>query len=193
MLPAASAPDAATPTLIAAAQTPTAPGSSLVYGCGNAGHGRDVKDGTGAPEAVSVIEDVAGTLGLAAHAVLDGAGRAVSLCLPIDTEAHVAADGRLYLIDLARLLPPVPPPAGDRANSYLYRHFRPEFLRRHHLSLSSDAFSSFAASDEPNDAGGLARAQLRALLTTHTAPPECSARGVRAAAARGCSRGGRCA
>jgi hypothetical protein len=128
-------------------------GSSLVYGCNNAGHGRDVKDGRDAPEAVGVIEQLASALGLAAHTVLDGAGRAVSLCLPIDTEAHVGADGRLYLIDLARLMPPVPPPAADRANSFLYRHFRPELLRGHRLSLSSDAFSGFAAAREPDEAG----------------------------------------
>ncbi len=39
-------------------------------------------------------------------------------------------------------------------NSYLYRHFRPEFLQLYEkLSLSPDAFSFFAASTEPEAAG----------------------------------------
>jgi hypothetical protein len=180
--PTAPAPDAAQATGApkpstppAAAETPApAPAGSLVYGCNNAGHGRDVKDGSANPETTSVIEELAGALGLAAHTVLDGAGKLVTLYLPIDTEAHLGADGRLYLIDLARLLPPVPPPAADRTNSYLYRHFRPEFLRRHQLSLSSDAFSGFAASREPDDAGRCLRAHLS---TCRADPPvQCAQR-----------------
>lgn len=44
-----------------------------------------------------------------------------------DVEGHKSnKDGRFYLIDLARLLPPVPP----RSNSsdHLYKQFRPEFM-----------------------------------------------------------------
>ncbi len=51
--------------------------------------------------------------------------------------------GRLYLIDLARLFPPVP----SKGNAeYLYNHFRPELLmaRDFEFRLSSDAFSPFA-------------------------------------------------
>ncbi len=119
---------------------------SLVYGCDNAGHGRDIESGQRCPSVVPLIRGLASTLGLAEHAVADGAGREVLLCLPIDTEVHVGSDDRVYLIDLARLMPPVPPPPGDRTNSYLYRHLRPEFLRRYaNLQLSSDAFSFFAA------------------------------------------------
>jgi hypothetical protein len=82
-------------------------------------------------------------LGLAEHRVGDGK---CALWLPIDTEVHVGSDNRMYLIDLARLMPPVPPPAPDTLNSYLYCHFRPEFLQRHpEFKLSSDTFSKFAA------------------------------------------------
>lgn len=90
------------------------------------------------------IEQLARSLGLAEHVVVGGA----RLWLPIDTEVHLASDGRLYVIDLARLMPPMPP--GDGVE-YLYRHFRPELLaspgfRRAFKQrlLSSDALSGFA-------------------------------------------------
>ncbi len=110
-----------------------------------------IQDGRRCPPAVPIIRDLACTLGLAQHPVADGACR---LWLPIDTEVHVGDDSRLYLIDLARLMPPVPPPPGDAQNSYLYCHFRPEFLLRHpKFVLSSDAFSSFAADRDAEAAG----------------------------------------
>jgi hypothetical protein len=138
--------------VIATAKAPLDGSRSLVYGSDNAGHDdRVIQDGRRCPPAVPIIRNLARTLGLAQHPVADGA---CHLWLPIDTEVHVGGDNRLYLIDLARLMPPVPPPTADTRNSYLYCHFRPEFLLRHpEFSLSSDAFSAFAADRDAEAAG----------------------------------------
>ena len=93
-------------------------------------------------------------LGLSEHAVLGGRGQGVlRQWFAMDSEVHLGADNRLYLVDLARLAPPAPPPAGDRGNRYLYDHLRPELLvstdfraqcQGGRAGLSSDAFSPFA-------------------------------------------------
>lgn len=44
-----------------------------------------------------------------------------------DVEGHVGRDGRCYLVDLARLLPPTPP--RPKTTDHLVFLFRPEFLR----------------------------------------------------------------
>ena len=130
--------------VIATAKAPLRGSESLIYGSDNAGHkDRVVHDGRRCPAAVPIIRRLASTLGLAEHPVLDGY---CTLSLPIDAEVHLGDDGRLYLIDLARLDPPVPPPASDAKNSWLFQHFRPELLLRHRqLALSSDVFSPFAS------------------------------------------------
>jgi hypothetical protein len=141
--------------VIATARAPIS-GDTLVYGSSNAGHARTIALGDRCAPALPAVRDLAQRLGLAEHGVTDGAGREVQLWLPVDTEVHLGSDGRLYVVDLARLMPPVPPPPADedRGNSYLFRHFRPEFLRRHpELALSSDAFSRFAATAAPDEAG----------------------------------------
>jgi hypothetical protein len=90
------------------------------------------------------------SIGLGPHAVLDGSGRSVTLWLPIDAEVHRGRDGHLYVIDLARLMPPVPP---SEESAHMYRHFRPEFVAAQRLRLSSDAFSKFAGTREPHTFG----------------------------------------
>ncbi len=149
--------------VIASARAPV-DRNSLVYGCDNAGNpARVVEDGSRLDAVVPIVRDLATSLGLAEHSVTSRGRRAVKLCLPIDTEVHVGSDDRIYVIDLARLMPPVPPPEADRTASYLHRHFRPEFMRRYpHLRLSSDAFSPFAASHSSEaDGEGTFRAHAR--------------------------------
>lgn len=150
--------------VIATARAPLSGAASLIYGSDNAGHAdRVVQDGARCAPAVPIIRGLARSLGLAEHAVIGGA----VLSLPIDAEVHLGGDGRLYLIDLARLMPPVPPPPADTANSYLYRHFRPEFLLRHpQLALSSDAFSFFAASPADEASGTLPCSAAERRLTS---------------------------
>ncbi len=57
---------------------------------------------------------------------------------PGDIEGHLGQDGRFYLVDFARYMPPEPP---TEKGSILYRLVRPELVRRFGKSLSPDAFS----------------------------------------------------
>jgi len=63
---------------------------------------------------------------------------------PADLEIHEGFDGRYYVIDCARLLPPTfsTPP------QHLFQMFRIEFLRTHETPLCSDALSKFARSSD---------------------------------------------
>lgn len=61
------------------------------------------------------------------------------LIMPGDIEGHLSEeDGRLYVIDAARMFPPSAPSAGRRVS--LYNLLRPEFVRQNPAPLSSDAF-----------------------------------------------------
>ena len=63
-----------------------------------------------------------------------------------DIEGHYGTDGRFYLLDLARALPPEKPVAGLRAG-HLYRLLRGEFVRSFHAPLCPDAYSGFVIND----------------------------------------------
>ncbi|KAL7711905.1 Clu domain-containing protein [Entamoeba marina] len=70
---------------------------------------------------------------------------------PVDIEVHKGFDGRFYLCDCARVFPCEAPnfireETPDKS-SYLYRLFRPEFVRLYNKPLSSDAFSPFDKDD----------------------------------------------
>jgi hypothetical protein len=60
---------------------------------------------------------------------------------PIDIEAHRGTDGRLYVIDCARVFPPTAEKGVK--STFLYKVMRPELVRRYKEPLSSDAYSSF--------------------------------------------------
>lgn len=51
------------------------------------------------------------------------------------------------MLDTARCFPPTAPSASDTSRSFLYRLFRPEFVKRWRAPLCSDTFSAFAARD----------------------------------------------
>eukprot|EP01125_Pyxidicula_operculata_P004215 TRINITY_DN1624_c0_g1_i3.p1 TRINITY_DN1624_c0_g1~~TRINITY_DN1624_c0_g1_i3.p1 ORF type:complete len:788 (+),score=138.75 TRINITY_DN1624_c0_g1_i3:44-2407(+) len=61
---------------------------------------------------------------------------------PTDIEVHIGRDGRRYMVDFARICPPTKVEE-DPKTSYLYRQFRPEFLKIYSTPLSSDAFTKF--------------------------------------------------
>ncbi|KAH3763191.1 Histidine kinase [Pelomyxa schiedti] len=61
---------------------------------------------------------------------------------PADLEGHIGSDGRFYLLDFARVMPPEAPKEGIK-NAHLFRLLRPEFVKSFHTPLCSDAFSSF--------------------------------------------------
>lgn len=88
--------------------------------------------------------EIAQALGLKPHCV--GSADTI-LSLAADIEIHHAHDGRLYIIDCARLLPPNPPPSRELAANIFSQFFRPEFVvhysEQHNVRLSADAFSRF--------------------------------------------------
>lgn len=59
-----------------------------------------------------------------------------------DLEGHVGYDGRFYMLDFSRTMPPVHSGLKDRPD-HLYQQFRPEFVRSHAFPLSPDACSMF--------------------------------------------------
>jgi hypothetical protein len=78
------------------------------------------------------------------HVVIDGRNVEHELPTAGDTEGHASGDGRYYVVDLSRMLPPTPPTQKHRCG-YLYFQFRPEFMRHCAAKglppLSDDAFT----------------------------------------------------
>jgi hypothetical protein len=63
---------------------------------------------------------------------------------PFDLEGHVGLDSKEYIIDFSRLFPPVPLHV-NHPNGFLYRLFRPEFVKHYGNSLCSDGFTVVVA------------------------------------------------
>ncbi|KAL6049131.1 Histidine kinase A, variant 2 [Balamuthia mandrillaris] len=65
---------------------------------------------------------------------------------PCDIEGHRPNDGMLYVVDTARLWPPQTP---DRSvkGSFLFNLLRGEYVSKHPIPLSSDAFTMFGEHD----------------------------------------------
>eukprot|EP00013_Stygamoeba_regulata_P007665 CAMPEP_0177641970 /NCGR_PEP_ID=MMETSP0447-20121125/7343_1 /TAXON_ID=0 /ORGANISM="Stygamoeba regulata, Strain BSH-02190019" /LENGTH=984 /DNA_ID=CAMNT_0019144109 /DNA_START=147 /DNA_END=3101 /DNA_ORIENTATION=+ len=94
-----------------------------------------------------LIEKVTEKLGLAKHRV---GKSSVEIGGPGDLEGHVGLDGKLYVLDLGRLLPPEAPSslATERERrSVFYRLLRPELLYRYGKPLCSDAFTGWDDGD----------------------------------------------
>ena len=70
----------------------------------------------------------------------------VRLTSAADIEGHLGTDGKYYLLDFSRTMPPVTPDKRFH-NGHLYRLFRREFLVKYGRPLCSDAFSSFVIKD----------------------------------------------
>jgi hypothetical protein len=60
---------------------------------------------------------------------------------PTDIEGHLGMDNRYYVLDFARAFPPTV--EEDIQSTFLYKLFRPEFIKNYRIPLSSDAFSKF--------------------------------------------------
>ena len=69
-----------------------------------------------------------------------------NLCSAADVEGHRGTDGKFYLLDFSRTLPPVSPNKALR-NGHLYQLFRKEFVQQNPVPLCSDAYSSFILHD----------------------------------------------
>jgi hypothetical protein len=143
--------------------TSIAPLQQLVVGSDDAGSTQShVHDGTAFPMARTLSMQLARILHLQPHPVYVGSTRSAStwpLALAMDVEMHVCSDGRVIILDAARLFPPttpiVPSPSLPGAVStsearmgYLTEHIRPELLQKAKQlglpALSADAFSPFS-------------------------------------------------
>ena len=69
-----------------------------------------------------------------------------SIPLAVDTEVHRGTDGRIYVIDLSRVLPPQEPDPRIHL-SHLYRMLRPELVHSNPEPLCSDAASGFVSKE----------------------------------------------
>eukprot|EP00029_Vermamoeba_vermiformis_P008493 TRINITY_DN3992_c0_g1_i1.p1 TRINITY_DN3992_c0_g1~~TRINITY_DN3992_c0_g1_i1.p1 ORF type:complete len:924 (-),score=198.60 TRINITY_DN3992_c0_g1_i1:32-2803(-) len=65
---------------------------------------------------------------------------------PADLEGHKGRDGKFYLLDFSRVLPPETPNPHFK-NSHLSRLLRPEFVQTYPKPLCPDAFSGFMKED----------------------------------------------
>lgn len=70
------------------------------------------------------------------------------IALPVDIEVHIGSDGRVYMLDAARLCPPTGRFPGVVVDyHFLTNHFRPELLlvaaKVGVATVSSDALSKF--------------------------------------------------
>lgn len=85
----------------------------------------------------------------------------------VDLEGHKGLDGKYYLLDFSRVLPPESPNRRFQ-NPHLSRLLRPEFLKMYDKMLCSDAFSGFiqGTTDEEEINADVNEA-TRYLLETH--------------------------
>ena len=94
-----------------------------------------------------LVEKASAALNVKPHKVgLDeSASKLMYSC--VDLEGHMGADGRFYLLDFSRAMPPVTP-TKNKPNSHLFEMFRPEFVAKYRAPLSSDAYSRFTMAQE---------------------------------------------
>jgi tetratricopeptide (TPR) repeat protein len=124
--------------------------SSLVLGSGDGARTVSYDVANGAAELNAMLERAAANLNLAAHLVGPTADSLVRVWTAVDVEGHKGSDGRYYLLDFARTMPPVFPRLEvreRRPNSHLYELFRPEFVNSFPKPLCSDGFSRFLSLD----------------------------------------------
>ena len=102
-------------------------------------------------EADSLMKRASELLNLKSHSVTERkTGEKVVMQGPVDLELHLARDGRYYAVDLARLFPPQKPLPGVKG-CFLYKLFRPEFLKNYPKSISSDCYSYWGREDPDNN------------------------------------------
>jgi hypothetical protein len=96
----------------------------------------------------------------------------VRIAGPGDVEGHIGRDGRFYLIDLARIFPPLAPLKGraDRRHVF-YELMRPEFVRNWTKQpLCSDAFTRWIERDPEAEALNSAVVEASRALYTKAIP-----------------------
>jgi hypothetical protein len=104
-------------------------GSTLVYGSNDGGKTVLNSD----PAVNGLVEKLCKNLNLKGHYC--GRDTKVFIYSPGDLEAHKGKDGRVYVLDTARMFPPLRPDKTKRG-SFLYRLMRPEFVKSYSKPLS---------------------------------------------------------
>jgi hypothetical protein len=122
-------------TLVASSCLPIG-SDTLKYGSNDGGKTVMFSD----PEINGMVRTLMKPLNLKRHAV--GRTARVEIYGPADLEVHRGKDGRIYMLDTARVFPPLLPDK-KKKGSFLYRLFRPEFIQAFSKPVSSDAFSGF--------------------------------------------------
>ena len=89
----------------------------------------------------SIAKQIGKTLNLKKHPV--GPSK-TNIYGPGDIEGHEGKDGRLYMLDFARVAPPQPPKC---KGEQLYKLFRMEFIMNYEYPLCSDGFSGLMSTD----------------------------------------------
>lgn len=114
---------------------------TLVYGSDDSGHNVKSFD----PDLT--LENAGKILNLKNHIAGQNKEKTCVVRFPADVEGHKGTDNRFYLLDLARLMPPTFPNKSKVSSQYLFRLFRPEFVRSYKIPLSPDSFSNFEKCD----------------------------------------------
>lgn len=125
--------------LVASSLLPIA-SHTIVYGSDNAGFNVYAR-----PDVAAKFDLVAKRLNLKRHIFSD-----VAISGPVDIEVHKGEDDRLYVIDVARLMPPEAPDLTliPHPRSNYFKLLRPCLVFKNNLPLSSDAFSGFGRNNE---------------------------------------------
>jgi hypothetical protein len=90
-----------------------------------------------------MMKKLAGAMNIKGHIV---GNEQVMIHGPADIEVHKGSDGRFYVIDFARYMPPQTPKKNE-GYKVLYEFLRPEFVSSYKTPLSPDAFSLFGKHD----------------------------------------------
>ena len=123
--------------LIAMSILPISEGT-IIYGSNNSG----VTIHKVNPQLNAIMKEAAQQLNIKEHQCGVVKASSNSLCAPADLEGHLGADGRFYLLDFSRTMPPERPKRGVKM-AHLFRLLRPEFVKSYPRPLCSDAFSGF--------------------------------------------------
>jgi len=131
--------------LIATSLLPIDGANTLRYGSSDGGSTVLADD----PKLVSLIETTAKEINLKKHTV---GKKKISICGPGDIEGHKGKDGRYYLLDFARTMPPEAPDFNTDGTPKIprgvfYRMLRPELVSDNAVPLSSDVFSGWGSYD----------------------------------------------
>ena len=100
-----------------------------------------------APHLCRNMKEMGEQLNLKPHMV--GWSKAKLMYSAGDVEGHKGTDGRHYLLDFSRSMPPVDPAlcSSPALNGHLYMLFRREFVKAYRTPLCSDGFSAFLRQD----------------------------------------------